>query len=371
MRKFLLCLAVMVSISANAKKVTYKITDFGAHSGEVCTEAIQAAIDKCAFDGGGMVIVPKGCFYSATIYLRDKVNLHISKGGVLKGVEDESAYEPYIPANDLSRYDSGGGTANANCVNDRQWMKALIIGDRVDDASITGPGTIDGSHVFDPKGEEGMRGPHMIIVAEADDFRLANITLTCASNYAFLGYALEEPVFENLIITEGWDGIHIRGAEDAVIRNCVFKTGDDSIAGGYWEDMKIENCDINSSCNGIRIIMPCRELEVRNCTFHGPGAYPHRTSGSARRDNMLFGISLEPGAWGAASGIMEKIYLHNLKMSCLDAPISISVREGTYAKDLTLENIRATGVKGSLETTVHWNDLGFETINVKNCKYSR
>lgn len=86
---------------------------------------------------------------------------------------------------------------------------------------------------------------------------------------------------------------------------------------------------------------------------------------------MLFGISLEPGAWGAASGIMEKIYLHNLKMSCLDAPISISVREGTYAKDLTLENIRATGVKGSLETTVHWNDLGFETINAKNCKYSR
>lgn len=349
----------------------YNILSFGAAKGEDCTQAIQSAIDRCALEGGGKVVIPEGTFFSSTIYLRDNVDLHLEEGAVLRGVEDPTAYSHYAPVNDLSRYDSGGGTANANCVRDTVWMKALIIGAGVSDASITGPGTIDGGHVFNPEGEEGMRGPHLIIIAEADEFKLKDITLTRASNYAFLGYALTDPLFDNVTITEGWDGIHIRGCEGGEITNCCFKTGDDSIAGGYWKDFRIQDCTINSSCNGIRIIMPCQNLDITSCNFYGPGEYPHRTSGEARRCNMLFGISLEPGAWGSATGVMKDIRLTDLSMECLSSPVSTSVREGTDAQDLTINNLKVKGLTGAPVPIVSWNDLGFKTVTINNFSISR
>ena len=367
--KRLLPLLLLVSACTAKAPVTFDIRDYGAVSGEVCTAAIQATLD--AAQPGSRVLIPEGTFRSGTLYLQPGVELYLAEGAVLQGVEDPSAYEPYIPQNDLTRYDSGNGTANANCVNDRQWMKAFLIGHQIDGASIAGPGIIDGSHVFDERGEENMRGPHTLIVAETSGFRMSGVTITRASNYAFLGYALENALFEGLTITEGWDGIHIRGCKDGVIRGCTFRTGDDSIAGGYWENMLIEDCDINSSCNGIRMIMPSEKLEVRNSVFWGPGVYPHRTSGEEHRNNMLFGISLEPGAWGTASGVAKDIYLHHLKMHDLSSPVATSVREGSVAEKLTLENIVAAGLKGALTPVVCWNDQGFKNLAVRDCAYSR
>ncbi len=364
-------LALVLSCAQQPKVKTFSILDCGAVNGAECTEAIQQAIDKAEQAGGGQVVIPAGTFLAHTLYLKDGVDLHLEEGALLQGVSDPDEYFPYIPTNDLSRFDSGNGTANSNCVNDRQWMKAFIIGAGVKNASITGPGTIDGIHVFDERGEESMRGPHTIIVAEAEGFRMADVHITRAANYAFLGYALTDAVFEDVTMTEGWDGIHIRGAKNCVIRRCRFETGDDSIAGGYWENMLIEDCDINSSCNGLRMIMPSDGLEVKNSVFHGPGVYPHRTSGEARRTNMLFGIVLEPGAWGPASGEARNIYLHDLEMYGMSAAVSTSVREGSVAQDLTLENINARELTGQMTPVVSWNDLGFRQVTVKNCAFSR
>ena len=370
MKRLFLPLLILIQACASTSE-PLSICDYGAVAGERCTSAIQTALDACSAQGGGRVTIPAGTFLSSTLYLRDHVDLYLEEGAVLQGVEDPDAYQPYIPHNDLSKYDSGNGTANANCVNDRQWMKAFIIGDGVNNASISGPGTIDGSHVFDECGEENMRGPHTIIVAEATRFHMRDVHITRASNYAFLGYALKEPVFEGVTITEGWDGIHIRGAQDAIIKSCSFQTGDDSIAGGYWENMLIEYCEINSSCNGIRIIMPCDRVIIRNSRFYGPGVYPHRTSGEARRNNMLFGVSLEPGAWGKASGTMQHILLQNLSMENLSSPVATSVREGSVAQDLTLQNVSATGITGALTPIVSWNDLGFRSVSIQNCTFTR
>ena len=372
MKRFFPFLIFLAAVScASEQKRVFNIADFGAVDGQVCTRAIQQAMDQCSEAGGGRVVVPAGTYQSATLYLRDGVELFLTDGAVLQGLETPDAYEPYIPKHDLTRYDSGNGTVNSNCVNDRQWMKALIIGDGVADAAIIGPGTIDGRHVFDARGEEGMRGPHTIIVAEAARFRMQDVNITRAANYAFLGYALENPVFEDVTITEGWDGIHIRGAKDAVIRGCTFQTGDDSIAGGYWDNMLIEACEINSSCNGIRIIMPCDGVTIRDSHFYGPGVYPHRTSGEARRNNMLFGVSLEPGAWGKADGVMRNILLQNLSMENLSSPVATSVRKGSVAEDLTLQDITATGLTGAVTPVVCWNDLGFRSVTVSGCRCGR
>ena len=309
----------------------FDILAFGAVGDGVteCTAAVQAAIDSCTLSGGGTVLVPEGTFLCRTLYLKDRVDLHLDKGAVLRGVDDPEAYASFIPQHDLSMYDSGGNSANANNTGDRRWMKAFLQGNGIEGASITGEGLIDGRHVFDSLGEENMRGPHTIIVGEAKDFRIEGVSITRAANY------------------------------------------DDAIAGGYWEGMLIRDCEINSSCNGVRMIMPSDGVEIRDCHLYGPGVYPHRTSGEARRNNMLFGISLEPGAWGEATGTAKGIHLHDLRLENLSSPVSTSVREGSVAEDLTLENITATGLTGALTPVVSWNDQGFKTITLRNVTLSR
>lgn len=86
-----------------------------------------------------------------------------------------------------------------------------------------------------------------------------------------MSYDIERASFDNLLVEEGWDGIHIRGGKDIRIRNCRFYTGDDAVAGGLWKNMVIENCYMNSSCNGIRLIMPATGLKIVDCEFRGPG----------------------------------------------------------------------------------------------------
>ena len=117
--------------------------------------------------------------------------------------------------------------------------------------------------------------------------------------------------------------------------------------------------------------MPSEDLEVCSCVLHGPGVYPHRTSGEARRNNMLFGIELEPGAWGKAEGTARGIYLHDLNMFGLSSPVATSVREGSVAEDLTLKDITATGLTGAVIPVVSWNDQGFHKITVENVVVSR
>jgi len=354
-------------------QTAYTITKFGAKGDGTtdCTAAINRTIEKCSKKGGGTVIVPAGTFLTGTVYMKSGVELRLEKGAVILGAAEPEHYASLKTEKDLSRYDSGQGTANANCSTDERWTKALILGVGLQDIAITGEGTIDGQHVFDPLGEENMRGPHTIILADCRNVRMEGFSVRRAANYAFLCYALDSAAFKGLHIAEGWDGIHIRGGRNVEIRDCRLETGDDAIAGGYWENMLIRDCDINSSCNGVRMIMPSDGLEIKDCRFHGPGVYPHRTSGIDKRKNMLFAISLEPGGWGAAPGDLKRVYLHDLEMDCLSAPVSISIRKECHAHDLKLENICATRMLGTMSPTVCWNDTGFDSITIREVSISR
>ena len=62
-------------------KRDFKITDYGAHSGDTDnTDSIRKAIDACHTSGGGRVVVPPGVFQTGAIHLKSNVNLHLSEG---------------------------------------------------------------------------------------------------------------------------------------------------------------------------------------------------------------------------------------------------------------------------------------------------
>ena len=111
----------------------FLVTDFGAvgDGKTVNTEAIQAAIDKCAANKkGGIVVVPQGTFLSGAIFLKQGANLLVEKDGVLKGTTNPDDY-PQIQ----SRWE---GT-------EEMYTASFVNAEGVTGLTISGEGTIDGS----------------------------------------------------------------------------------------------------------------------------------------------------------------------------------------------------------------------------------
>jgi len=373
-RKKIVLLIVLSVISLNGFSASlstiYNIQKFGAkgNGSTINTSYINGAIELCEKQGGGTVIIPPGIFITGTIHLKSNVNLYLEKGAVIKGISDINAYQSYKPTKNLDKFNSIGddSKSNANSTSDENWIKTLVLGVGIQNVTISGEGIIDGNHVFNPIGEENMRGPHTIIIAESRNISLSNFTINKAANYAFLGYDIENVIFQNMTINEGWDGIHIRGGKNIIIRNCNFFTGDDAIAGGFWENMVITNCYINSSCDGIRVIMPVNGMDISYCQFMGPGKYPHLTSGVKKRTNTLSAILLQPGGWGGAPGDLKNIHIHDLEMDNLANPFMFVLNEGNNGKDILVEKVIATRINMSALSVESWKGGVFENLTFRD-----
>ncbi|MCK6486921.1 MAG: glycosyl hydrolase family 28 protein [Planctomycetes bacterium] len=296
------------------------------------TAAIQTAIDTCAVGGGGRVVVGPGVFLTRTLRLKSDIELHLAAGATLRGHADAETYSGY-----------SGADARLPA---RNRLRSLILAEGVQRVSITGAGTVDGGAVTDPAGEERIRGPHTIMLGGCAQLAIRGITIRDSGNYALLMHHCNEVVIEDCSFDGGWDGVHLRGSAEQwsdgiTIRRCRFVTGDDSIAGCFLRRFTIEDCAINSSCNGVRIIGPVDRFEVQRCTFIGPGGRPHRTSG---RTNMLAGICIQPAAWdpgmaGASSGIV----LRDLTMQAVTTALHVVALRDCSLHGLLVERLRVTG----------------------------
>lgn len=241
------------------------ITDYGAipDDDRPDTPAIQAALDAAAHAGGGTVRIPRGRFVSGTIHLRNDVRFVLEEGAVLEG------------------------SANWRDYGQGRWHDALIVGEDLRNVRLEGPGTIDGADCYNPKGEEGFRGPHAIRLNGCRDIRIRDLTIVRAGNYAILCLHCSKAELSNLTIRGGHDGLHAQASRNFKVSDCDIRTGDDCFAGCDNMDFEIVRCRINSSCNGFRLGVV--NLVVRDCQFLGPGEYPHRISErrGASRTNML------------------------------------------------------------------------------------
>ena len=73
----------------------YQLTDYGvkADSTILQTDAVQRVIDRCASDGGGVVVIPTGMtVLSGALFFKPKTHLRIEKGARLKGIDDIRHY---------------------------------------------------------------------------------------------------------------------------------------------------------------------------------------------------------------------------------------------------------------------------------------
>ncbi|NLH16900.1 MAG: glycoside hydrolase [Phycisphaerae bacterium] len=328
----------------------YPVRDFGAlgDGKTLDTVAINKAVTVCSEAGGGQVRFDPGRYVSGTVHLRDNVTLYFDAGAALIGTSDLKEYQTFAPPSN---------TPEARFA--KSWHSALILGVGVKNVALTGPGVIDGNKVFNPNGEEKMRGPHTLLLGDCRNVAIRDMAICDSANYAVMIEFCEKVEVHNVAITGGWDGIHFRGwsdkpCRDIRITDCRLFTGDDSIAGRYVKGLLINNCIINSSCNGIRIIGPVSDMIVSDCLFYGPGLQPHRTS---NRTNALAGIILQPGGWDACDGAVENVLISQVTMTHVAAPISVILkRPGNTADNVTIAGLSATGVNRAAASVESWTD---------------
>ncbi|MCL4179280.1 MAG: right-handed parallel beta-helix repeat-containing protein [Verrucomicrobia bacterium] len=325
-----------LATSLAAAPGVFNVRDHGARGDglEHDTIAINAAINACADAGGGQVLFPPGRYLSGTVQLKSRVTLYFDAGATLVGTTNLSHYLEPTPPDFMPEAKWG------------KWHRGLIIGENLEDVTLAGPGRIDGNRVFDPTGEERMRGPHTLAFVNCRRLVVRDLTFVDSANYAIFFQVSDDIDIRNVTFLGGWDGVHFRGAPDRPCRNvqitdCRFYTGDDAIAGRYWENTVVSGCIINSACNGIRLIGPARRLTIHDTLFLGPGVHPHRTS---KRYNMLTGILLQPGAWDATQGLLDDVLISDVTMHKIASPLGIWLQPGNTAGRITVNGLTATGI---------------------------
>lgn len=358
---------VSVTNSMYGRRICVTHHGVAADGSTLCSPAIDSLIARAP--KGSTIHFPAGNYLVGTIHLRSGITLHLDRGATLVASSRLEDYDHLHPRHDMSCYDSGEGTRNANLASDTCWTRALLLAEHAENVRICGRGTIDGCHLPDSLGEEGMRGPHTLLFAGCRCVRIEGIHVRRAANYAVLGYELQHARFRRLRITEGWDGIHVRGGQDIRIHHCDIRTGDDCIAGGYWDGMRISRCHLNSSCNGIRMMEPSADLSISRCTIYGPGQFPHLTSGSERRTGTIYGIVFEPGAWGAAPGTTRQVRLQRLRFSRMYAPIAYSMGTDTPCEDIRISRVRATDCRLTIPFNNQGSSLMWRSVQVSRSRF--
>jgi len=354
MRPFILTFLLCVRCLAAPAEI-FNVRDFGAKGDGLTldTEAINHAIEAATVKAGAEVHFPAGKYLSGTIELKSELTLVIEADATLVGTTNLSAYKFFRPP---------PGTPEAGFKP--EWHRALILGDSVKEVTITGGGTIDGNKVFDPRGEERMRGPHTILIGHGRNIAVEKISIRDAANYAIMLEDCSDSKVTECRITGGWDGVHFRGWPNSYCRNitiadCQIFAGDDAIAGRYWENVIIADCTINSSCNGIRLIGPAKKLMINDCQFFGPGQYPHRSS---KRTNMLAAVALQPGAWDPTEGPLDDVHLSDLAIQNVTTAFHFALKGNNTVGTIEVNKVTAKGVYRAASTIESWNNHAFTNV---------
>lgn len=320
------------------------------------TPVIQKALEEVGRAGGGSLRVPPGVYRCSTLRLHSRTTLILESGAVLLAVEDPQSYQTFVR----------DGESSPN-----RWNRSLILCDGIEDVSIIGGGVIDGGHVFDPEGEEKMRGPHTIMLHNCRRMCIEDIRVQNSANYAIMFYDSHNVDIRNVTVEAGWDGVHFRGRPESPCREVTitdsrFHTGDDAIAGWHWENTVISGCVINSSCNGIRVIGPAKGLIIHDCLIYGPGRHPHRTFNNHR---SLAGILLQPGAWDPTEGTLDDVVISNITMHRLQSPLQFVLKPGNRGGRIMVHRVSAFGLHLAGAAVESWAEEPFERVTFRDVSF--
>ncbi|HKX30996.1 MAG TPA: glycoside hydrolase family 28 protein [Blastocatellia bacterium] len=333
----------------------FDLTQYGGAGDGVkdCTAAFKQAIEACHQAGGGRVVVPPGIYLTGAIYLKSKVNLHVSKGATVRFSQNPQHYLPAVH----TRWE---GVELMN-------YSPFIYAYKEQDLAISGEGILDGQsdceHWWPWKGrtncgwkkgdpEQSAARKRLFEAAEkgvpvaervfgnGDYLRPQFIQPYLCQNVLIEGVTIRNsPMWEvhpvlcsNVtirkinIVTHGPnnDGCDPESCRDVLIEDCYFDTGDDCIA-----------IKSGRNADGRRIAIPSENIVIRRCQMkdgHGGVTIGSEISGGARNifaeDCLMDSPNLERALRfktnSVRGGTIENIYFRAITVGEVsDAVLSV------------------------------------------------
>lgn len=330
---------------------TYNIRDFGAKGDgkTLDTVALQAAIDQCAKDGGGTVMVPAGVFHIGITELKSNVTLHIAAGGTLLGSADGKQYHgvDQIPL-------QGDST-----MGDGNW--ALLFAVNARNVTVEGPGTIDGQGAqfrskvrgeTPPSGIGGAQRPYHILLYRCENVVVRNVDLVRCAFHSIRVIQSKRVHMDNVYIrnrvNSNNDGLHFITCEYVTINNCTLLVQDDACAlFGSCQFVTVTNCVFSTRWSVFRFGGgSAKNIAVSNCLIYETYGCPIKISSSmSQMENMSFsnlilqdvtgpiGIGFsgsggrggeDGGAGPAPLACVRNISFSNIRASVVAQPSSVS-----------------------------------------------
>ena len=337
----------------------YYVTDYGVKTdcANLQTAAFQKVFDMCKAEGG-MVVVPKGKYHIAALRMWSNTTLYLESGAEIYGSENCDDYEIFpIPEGMEMRSDMELITQYYGKAWDT-YRRAMITAYGEKNVSIIGePNSIlDGRNCFDPNGEENYRGPHIVFFSCCENVLFEGYTAQHSGNFLHEANNCRNLTMRRVTCLGGSDGIHLHCSENSLIEDCLFKTGDDCIAGINVKDLLVRRCILNTSCNLFR--MGGLNIHVEDCYAYGDGYYPHRmTVVKGKNDELPREQGRHNSLWmveyfSSQNYVEEPSDLHfkncvfdNIKGAFFYMADMNPLQCGTRWGTLTLENVRFTDLK--------------------------
>ena len=364
----------------------FNIIDYGAkvHNADN-SSSINKAINSCSKNGGGRVVIPAGTFFTSAIILKSDVNIHFEKGAIIKFSKNQKDY--------------------------RSNIKALIYGNKLENISFTGTGTIDGSgeawrpvkkdkvtlKMWDNLLSEGgkltdngktwwptakgeTKRPYLLSLAHCKKVHIDGVTIENSPMFNIYinnsnDVAIENTKISNEFYAQNTDGIDISACKNVTLSHDDIDTGDDGICmkssgenskGPRLMNINIHDCTVHHAHGGFVIGSNTdggmKNIHVINCDFIGTD----------------YGIKIKTD--DKAGGKIEDINIDNIKMrDIVNSAININTdytsdgksfkgQNIPTLKDINISNVWCSSAKVAFDMNVKHKEsvqsINFNNINI-------